>query len=51
VYRAAVSALFSLVVLLTMLCEVACHVVLLFEPMKKEGREGRKEGRLFRKDV
>jgi len=35
-YRAAVRALFSLVVLLIMLCKVAC--VLLFEQIKKEER-------------
>ena len=40
-YRAAVNALFSLVVLLIMLCEIVCCTctILLFEQIKKEGRK------------
>ena len=35
-YKAAVSALFSLVVLLIMYCVVKLHYILLFEQIKKE---------------
>jgi len=37
-YRAAVSALFSLVVLLIMHCKIV-YVIVLFEQIKKEGRK------------
>jgi len=38
-YRAAVSALFSLVVLLITYCVVKSHFILLFEQIKKERKE------------
>jgi len=38
-YRAAVSALFSLVVLLITYCVVKSHFILLFEQIKKERKK------------
>jgi len=42
-YRAAVSALFSLVVLLIMYCVVKLHFILLFEQIKKERKKEREK--------
>jgi len=41
-YRPAVSALFSLVVLLITYCVVKSHFILLFEQIKKERKEKKK---------